>query len=156
VFVVLSWYNCKVAGRIINGPTRKKRSPFSEKHKERNVAFLITSKKTQSRSYPPMLAVGSDESPTSYLRKPQTCVNSQTDNNAAAGCDQPAEARRQCRQAAYGQCCDRGQYNRLLGEMLREENLFESDGLPSLDKLGYSDDFFKSMSTVKKTRNNSK
>ncbi len=64
------------------------------------------------------------------------------------GCDLAMEAGSGPAEAS--QKCDRGEYNRLIGEMMKEEKLFQCDDLPSLDELGYSDEFFRSMSTAKK------
>jgi hypothetical protein len=93
-----------------------------------------------------MLAAGSNvlEPPTSYQRKPRKCMKNHL--LQLAGCDQPMEA---SRQTEAGQGFDRSRYNRLIGEMIQDENLMQCDDLPSLDELGYSDDFFRSMSTLK-------
>jgi hypothetical protein len=100
-------------------------------------------------------AVGSDSSevlepPTSFLRKPRKSVKShlwKPTTRAALGCDQPLEA---SKRLEVDQRFDRSRHNRLIGEMIQGENLIQCDDLPSLDQLGYSDEFFRSMSTLEK------
>ena len=99
-----------------------------------------------------MLAVGSDvlEPPTSFMRKPRKCMKSHLwqPSTLAEGCNHNVEASRQT-EASSGQGIDRAQYNRLIGEMIQNENQMQCDDLPNLDELGYSDEFFKSMSALK-------
>ena len=90
-----------------------------------------------------MLAVRTSvfEPPISYLQRPRKYLRSHRRNQAVVGCDLAMEVN-------IGN--DRGEYNRLIGEMIQDEKLFQCDDQPSLDELGYSDEFFRSMSTVKK------
>ena len=101
-------------------------------------------------AYLSMLAVGSDvlKPPTSYLRKPRKCVKRhlwQPSTLAGGRCCHNAKASRQT-EASSG----RAHYNRLIGEMIQNENQMQCDDLPNLDELGYSDEFFRRLSALKK------